>query len=474
MNELQKKLTRMIRMKEQAAVEYPDDPWRLGFHLMPPVGWLNDPNGLCYFRGEYHVFFQYAPFDPNGSTKFWGHYKSSDMLSWEYCPVALYSDQPYDLHGVYSGSALCEPDGLYLYYTGNVKYDGDYDYIRSGRESNTVVAYLPDGVHLEWKRLLMTNMDYPTGLSLHVRDPKVWKQDYTYYMVQGARTSDNIGEVLVFESKDQFHWKHINTLRTPIPFGYMWECPDLFQIDGQWILLVCPQGTGKSGPGFENQYACGYFPLYGDFRSNISLGEFVPLDYGFDFYAPQTFCDGNRRLIIGWMGMPDAEYSNPTTERGWQHCLSQVREVRYLNGKLLLNPIREIERLWKDSRKYTLSARTVIELPHLADITISCDERLTLQLSGLTLKYENGNLVLSIQSGGYGRNTRTAPVKELRQLRILMDTSSIEIFVNNGESVLSTRWYPESEKRTLTISGAEEVIVHDLHPMIIMKYQNRG
>ncbi|MDE7034981.1 MAG: glycosyl hydrolase family 32, partial [Eubacteriales bacterium] len=206
MNALQKDLKKLAALAE--AAPQPPDPWRLRFHLMPPVGWLNDPNGLCQFGGEYHVFYQYAPFEAEGGIKFWGHYKSRDLLRWEQCPVMLYSDQPYDIHGVYSGSALVQEDGLYLYYTGNVKHAGDYDYIRAGRGHNTVVAYSPDGVTLGWKRLLMENRDYPEGLSCHVRDPKVWEQDGRYYMVQGARTLDDEGVVLVFESDDRLHWRH--------------------------------------------------------------------------------------------------------------------------------------------------------------------------------------------------------------------------------------------------------------------------
>ena len=285
MNVLRKDLQKLAALAERSAP--PAGPWRPGFHLAPPAGFLNDPNGLCRFRGEYHVFYQYAPFDPEGrSVRFWGHYKSRDLLGWERCPAMLCPDEPFDLHGVYSGSALCEEDGLYLYYTGNVKHE-EGDYVLTGRESNTALAYSPDGVTLAWKRLLMRNGDYPAGLTLHVRDPKVWEQDGRYYMIQGARTREDIGEALIFESTDKLRWRHINTLRTASPVGYMWECPDLFEIDGQWVLLTCPQGVERRGPGFENQYACGYFPVSGDFRRGCTLGEFVPLDYGFDFYAPQ-------------------------------------------------------------------------------------------------------------------------------------------------------------------------------------------
>lgn len=92
--------------------------FRLGHHLMPPVGWLNDPNGLCWYKGKYHVFFQYAPFDVEGGLKFWGHYTSVDLVDWKYEGTALYPDSPYDCHGVYSGSALVEDEKMHLFLQG--------------------------------------------------------------------------------------------------------------------------------------------------------------------------------------------------------------------------------------------------------------------------------------------------------------------------------------------------------------------
>ena len=98
-----------------------EDKWRLNFHIMPPVGWLNDPNGLSYFKGIYNIFFQYSPFETEGGLKFWGHYQTKDLINYKYVGVSIYPDEKYDCHGVYSGSAFIEDNKLYIYYTGNVK-----------------------------------------------------------------------------------------------------------------------------------------------------------------------------------------------------------------------------------------------------------------------------------------------------------------------------------------------------------------
>ena len=197
MNALYRAFRKLIR--EELKKEMPDR-WRPAFHVAPPVGWLNDPNGLCQKDGVYHAFFQMAPFEPQGGLKFWGHSVSRDLIHWEFKGVPMMPDQPYDCHGAYSGSALAEGDQMYLFYTGNVKNLGDYNYITNGRESNTILAVSSDGEEITSKKLLMTNADYPDDLTCHVRDPKVWKQDGRYYMVQGVRTKEDKGVVLVFES----------------------------------------------------------------------------------------------------------------------------------------------------------------------------------------------------------------------------------------------------------------------------------
>ena len=172
------------------------------FHLTPPVGWLNDPNGLSQLGDTFHAYFQYSPFNAEGGVKMWGHSTSKDLVIWEYEGTALYPDQPFDVGGVYSGSALVEDGTMHVFYTGNVKREDDteYDYVNSGREANTVYVTSTDGVNFGPKKLVMANADYPGDDTRHVRDPKVWRDGDTYYMVQGARKKDDTGEVLVFSS----------------------------------------------------------------------------------------------------------------------------------------------------------------------------------------------------------------------------------------------------------------------------------
>lgn len=461
MNALHRDLARLIaREEQQAQGRVSADPYRFRFHLMPPVGWMNDPNGLCKCGDWYHVFYQYGPFDPTGGVKHWGHFRSRDLLHWEKMPVLLYPDQPWDIHGVYSGSALVEDGVLYLYYTGNVKHAGDYDYIKAGRGHNTALAVSRDGVTAQSNELLMENGDYPEGLTCHVRDPKVWAQDGRYYMVQGARTMDDRGELLVFASDDKWRWTHINTLTTPEPFGYMWECPDLFELDGQWFLVCSPQGVPHEQTRFQNQYSCGYFPLYGDFRGSYTLGAYRELDCGFDFYAPQSFLDGARRLMIGWMGMPDADYHNPTVANGWQHGMTVPCTLTRRGETLLRYPAAELDALRGEEIAPADAA--------VFDLTFAPEGAGSLTVRGsAVLAWEENELTLTLTQGGCGRTVRRAAVDAVHALRVLADTSSLEIFVNGGETVLTTRYYPDPTARGVAVQGAGEMHVWQMHAMTI-------
>lgn len=467
MNALTRDLIKLTDIAETQGAEKEEKLlFREHFHLMPPVGWLNDPNGLCQFEGVYHAFFQYSPFDAEGGVKMWGHYISDNMLDWKYQGVALYPDQPFDCHGVYSGSALVEDGKMYLYYTGNVKLeDGEYDYIRTGREGNTVLVSSEDGIHFGHKKQLMRNTDYPDDLTCHVRDPKVWKEQDTYYMVQGARTKEDVGQILIFTSKDKVNWKFKSRIESKEPFGYMWECPDYFELDGQKFLSVSPQGLKREEYRFQNIYQSGYFPVKED--ESVDTEDFREWDMGFDFYAPQTFVDDKgRRILIGWMGMPDAEeeYINKTIDEGWQHCLTVPRELKVQDGKILQYPVKELERLRKE--------KTILhDEKSIAEIRVEVNEGFDLVLEEIAItdssfqismggqmifKYEEGIAEIGFSGiAGAGRDRRKAKISELRNIRILADTSAAEIYLNDGETVFSTRYYPDREDLQLKILGGK-------------------
>lgn len=433
------------------------DKWRLGLHLMPPTGWLNDPNGLCQFQGVYHVFFQYSPDNPEGGSKCWGHYTSTDLLEWQYAGIALSPEAEFDRNGVYSGSALASEGVMHLFYTGNVKLEGDYNYITDGRQSNTVLSSSEDGLNFDGKKCLMTNDDYPDHLTCHIRDPKVVTgksigiEDDNYYMFLGARTKDDRGEVLVYKSPDLESWEHTNILTGEKRFGYMWECPDAFMLGEKKILSVSPQGVETRGIDYQNVYQSGYFELDGSFDGAYRLKNFREWDRGFDFYAPQTFLDEQgRRLLIGWIGMPDdQEQCNPTVNDGWQNALTVPREVFLKDEKVMQYPAEELLSLRKEEQILEPGKTSDKMQYYDIEITMLEDTDLTLVISdGITLCYSRSDKMFTItflqeQNLGYGRKSRAVYLDECRSVRILADTTCLEVYLNGGEEVFTTRFYTE-------------------------------
>ena len=266
---------------------------------MPPVGWLNDPNGLCQLDGTYHVFHQYSPDWPApDAPRGWGHFASDDLVHWRSGgrAFAIAPDTPDEASGSYSGCAVPVPGGARLYYTGNVKEQGDHDYVRSGRRAAQILieaatdAAAPGGLALGKKDVLLRNADYPAFCSCHVRDPKVWREDDAWWMILGARDLSDEGLVLVLRSEDGRAWENAGTVRTDEAFGFMWECPDRVALSGREWLSICPQGMQDRPWSGGLRDVAGYLPVPADGRIGAMGGlvlrndTFRLWDHGFDFY----------------------------------------------------------------------------------------------------------------------------------------------------------------------------------------------
>ncbi len=462
MNALTRDLKQLVELAEKAAPA--EGRFRQRLHLMPPTGWLNDPNGLCQFKGLFHAFFQYSPFNPEGGVKMWGHCTSRDMAHWEYQGTALYPDQPFDCHGVYSGCALVEDGRMYLYYTGNVKLeDREYDYVLAGREGNTVLVESEDGFRFGRKQLLMRNEDYPADLSCHVRDPKVWKQDGRYYMVQGVRTKEDVGGAQIFVSDDRISWSPLRRIRTEEPFGYMWECPDYMDVDGQKILSASVQGLEGEEWRDRNVYQSGYFYIEGDILGEYSLSQYRLWDCGFDYYAPQSFVTEDGRVVMmAWMGMPDCpEYGNsPALAEGWQHCFTFPREIYTEDGAVRQRPVRELEMLKRKVKGAEGHLKAECPAAWETDITGIQGGRFRAVVGGgLVLTYTGSRFEMRFEgpageeiSGG--RRLRYQEMESPDSVKILGDASSVEVFVNEREYVFTTRYYPGAYTLEVEADGA--------------------
>jgi beta-fructofuranosidase len=440
----------------------PFDTWNLGFHIRSPKSWLNDPNGMCQFRGTYRFFYQYNDAWPHDNQKAWGQFASSDLVHWRYVGVSIEPSIPEDRHGVYSGCTVVERgaaadggDRLRAYYTGNVICPGehhnrrDVGFVNEGREGNTVTCCSDDGVSFGEKTVLLRPDDYPDFCSLHVRDPKVWEQDGCLHMVLGARDVGGTGICMLFDSHDGSSWSFRQAIRPTYPFGYMWECPNIVLLDGHEYLAFSPQGLPSMRDRWHNLWNAGYVPLGGRIldATRIDERDFVEWDHGHDFYAPQTFCDdAGRWILVGWMGTFDPHYDSAPDGLGWCHCLTVPRLLTRCDqtGLLLQNPVPELDALRGDAMALVRGADLTIA-GRQADVVlagISGDGTLTLDGS-LQLFVEGGRLGVRylVERHAAGRQERSIPIDAVRDLRVLVDGSAVETYVNGGAVVFSCRWF---------------------------------
>ena len=407
--------------------------WKQNLHLEPEKGWLNDPNGLAYFKGKYHIFHQYS-YEVNGGLKLWYYYTSKDLIKYVDRGVFLTPTIEEEKSGVYSGSANIEGDKLVFYYTGNVKYKGDYDYVHAGRGHNTISFSTEDGVNFTEKKCLLTTDDYP-NMSNHVRDPKVFEKNGKNYLVLGARDSNDYGCLLVYDKDTLEPYKTIYSEKN---LGFMWECPDYFEVDGKEIFMFSPQGISRMYPNFENMYQIGYSVVEEGIENVEKINNFSLLDYGHDFYASQTFLDeDNNRVLIGWMYVPDSSYTNPTSKFGYQNCLTIPRVVNYKDGKVCQTLHKSVKELLGESIKDSdFTEKTwYYKQEHGQEFEI--------EIADFKVSYNDNELKVDFGTSGYGRDNRNYKVN-IENVEIVFDSSSIELFANDGSFTLSTRFYPNN------------------------------
>ncbi len=315
-----------------------------------------------------------------------------------------------------------------------MKYKGDYDYVHAGRGHNTISFSTEDGVNFTEKKCLLTTDDYP-NMSNHVRDPKVFEKNGKNYLVLGARDSNDYGCLLVYDKDTLEPYKTIYSEKN---LGFMWECPDYFEVDGKEIFMFSPQGISRMYPNFENMYQIGYSIVEEGIENVEKLNNFSLLDYGHDFYASQTFLDeDNNRVLIGWMYVPDSSYTNPTSKFGYQNCLTIPRVVNYKDGKVRQTLHKSVKELLGENIKNSdFTEKTwYYKQEHGQEFEI--------EIADFKVSYKDNELKVDFGTSGYGRDNRKYKI-DIENVEIVFDSSSIELFANDGSFTLSTRFYPNN------------------------------
>ena len=449
--------------------------WYPVYHIAAPAGWINDPNGFSYFNGEYHFFYQHYPYDTQWGPMHWGHVKSKDLAHWKHLPVALAPDQKYDVDytgGCFSGSGIVKDGKLYLIYTAHHE-------TKDGKRTETqALAVSSDGINFE-KSKKNPIIKVPKGndfSAVDFRDPKVWEHDGKYYLIVGTKTTDNpsLGEIMFFESKDLEKWTYrgIAAKSKNADEGFMWECPNFAEVDGKDVLILSPMLHAEDGKeAHKVVYAVGDM----DYKAGkMSLGNFDLLDYGFDFYAPQvTQAPDGRCLMVGWMDTWDIPIVEKTSGDGWACMMTVPRELHFKDGKIISTPVKELESLRKNGKFYdnlNLDKQTQLdgvngavgEMVLNVDTNVSKSFKIRLRCSTTeetVLSYDDSTRTFSVnrdksgQGAGGVSQVQLAPNNNLK-MQIFMDKSSVEVFLNDGEAVLSNRIYPKENSTDIVFDPA--------------------
>ena len=428
---------------------------RQAYHLEPPVGLLNDPNGLAWYNGSYYLYFQWNKYEKNHSYKEWGGFTSPDLVHWQFHGSALLPDQPYDQHGVYSGSALVIDSQLNLYYTGNRKDGG----VRTAYQCRAVTG---DG-----RRYLKLGpvLETPPGFTAHFRDPDVLRgQNGDYFMVVGAQRASGKGALALARSRDGAHWRYERTLAVSERYE-MIECPDLILLDGQHILFYCPQARDNQADVCLGSYSAWKPVAFDEAAGALAPADqdldqgFTRTDGGFDFYSPQTFEDGKgRRLLFGWMSrMEDAQEAAFSEGAPSVHCMTMPRVLHWRKGKLCQQPPEELYALRGEPIRPEQLADRLFWLG-IEGLPGTKPFRLTLHGGEAALAFDPAARTLTFTRIAWltGRpESKVCPLEALHSLEVWSDHSSLEIFVNGGSMVLSSRIYPTSEQLGLDVRGAD-------------------
>ncbi|MEH7494381.1 glycoside hydrolase family 32 protein [Neobacillus niacini] len=432
--------------------------YRLHYHFMAPVGWINDPNGLVQYKGEYHLFYQFYPYDAKWGPMHWGHAKSTDFVHWEHLPVALAPSEDYDSgevtgYGCFSGSGVVYGEELVLIYTGHV----------DNKEPMQVqcIATSKNGIQFEKYPQNPVIDVYPEDGSADFRDPKVWSHDGKWFMVVGSHKNGK-GKALLYVSNNLKDWAYVGVAaESDGTQGDMWECPDLFPLQDYHVLLVSPMYGKQNEKPF---YVIGDM----DYEKGVFTQQLArTLDYGYDFYAPQTFEDDKgRRIMIGWMEKWLAKM--PSQEHGWAGAMTIPREL-ILEGSTIVKqkPVTELENLRTNEKHYDSlvveNEWMVNDMDVSTEVMINFDlHETTASLFGIQLRCSaDGNertdiildaarqeIILDRNKAGVGeKGISKAPFTinddGTVQIRIFMDTTSLEVFVNDGEQVITNRIFPD-------------------------------
>lgn len=413
-------------------------------HLKAPENWINDPNGFIYYKGYYHLFYQYFPYGTMWGTMHWGHAVSKDLVNWEHKGIALFPSRYEDQNGCFSGSAVEKDGKIHLFYTG-VRYEAVnpeniHLYLDGKFEASQLTISSEDGFNFDnfhGKQVIIPALtDERIGDRTNTRDPKVWHGSDAWYMVLGSTGKEECGKLLFYRSEDLSNWSYVNQASKGNKLGWMWECPDYFEIGADKVLVFSPMSLIKDAKRYPDQTICTCVN-FDEKSCEMEIPDtYQFIDYGMDLYAPQSTVDKEgRRVFVAWLRMPEA------VDGKWigMFCMPRVVEVKKGHIYFRLHPD-----LKAAFCKRIKSATEADENGYC--VSLDLQEGSFISVGGYRISRENGKIVADRTKvfpnlTEYHTKFETPEIKEGTHLDIYVDKNLIEVYVNDGEYVVSNAVY---------------------------------
>lgn len=418
--------------------------FRQKYHMMPPVGWMNDPNGLIKFNGRYHLFYQFNPYAAHSGVMLWGHFISDDLIGYSDKGAAIVPDKEHV--SIFSGGATEYGEKLAAVYTEHYECGGDH-------REEVYMALSSDGMNFSKGVRIFDNDDLPEGISRSdFRDPFPVKTDDGYYVFVGGKlVKENKGIIVVLGGSGLEKLEYKFTIGPFYELGDMGECPCYRKIDGKDVIIASGCNVPRRGNDFANVNSSVFIVGKIDFEGKSFAAESIrEIDKGDAFYAPQLINGDDRSVMVAWHEMWGKPYPTSDMNHGWAGCFTIPRELRVKDGEVFQSPISELE-------KY-LVPYAGGGVPECADIRFEFRGDGKVEISG-----QDGSVAVGCRDGRVYLDTCRANnmngcvrtvnrSREKNGVRVLLDVSGIEVFVDGGAETISSRIYIRGN-RSLTASG---------------------
>ncbi|MGX7197140.1 glycoside hydrolase family 32 protein [Enterococcus olivae] len=462
------KANQFIKEKKQEV----NDQYRQKIHAQPPIGWMNDPNGFIGLEEELHLFYQFYPYESIWGPMHWGHMKSDNGVIWTDLPVALAPDQSFDKQGCFSGTAIFSEEQLVLMYTGCETVDDK-------TLQQQCIATSSDLIHFDKPAenpVISVKNCPPTISKKDFRDPKIIQKNGRYYALIATKSIDDFGQIVLFESEDCQKWTFKSVVLTGNEtLGVMWECPDLIELDGRDLLILSPIEMPSQNQKFTNLSSAIYFVGKMDWEQGTYEYEFYDeIDAGLDFYAPQMAVFKQQPVLIAWMQMWDRNQPTHDLTHHWAGCMTSVRKISLQENRLIQRPI--IEPFTKET-KISVKGKKVFQLkkePVYLSFDYLEEDDFCLQLQNdseetVFFKKEQNQFMIArkkMQNEIIGKETEYQDYREYtcetsfreNKIEIILDASSIEVFIGDGQKTMSMRFFPQQpfDHARFTVKHAQE------------------